>query len=241
MYVAGNAVKKAADNLLSKLKLALAEKYDIPKEKIFWEKHRFIISKPDKSDELDFKQAIQAVTFHQKGTIIMGNASFKAGASPPPFAVCWAQVALDRYTNSLKVLHVIEAVDVGTAVNPKIVSGQVDGGISMGVGYAMMEQIEINHRSQKPISSDLLHYRMPLVTDMPETHVYIAKSYEPTGPLGAKSVGELATVPVAAAIGNAVANVLGESVNKLPFSHQLVPANYRLFTRTVAKEVNDDN
>ena len=114
----------------------------------------------------------------------------------------------------------------------------------MGVGYAMMEQVEINHRSQKPISSDLLHYRIPLSTDMPETHVYIAKSYEPTGPLGAKSVGELATVPVAAAIANAVANVLGEPVNKLPFSLQSVPANYRLFTRTGEmehKEVNDDN
>ncbi|MBT4287882.1 MAG: molybdopterin-dependent oxidoreductase, partial [Deltaproteobacteria bacterium] len=103
MYVAGNAVKKAADNLLSRLKLALAEKYDVPMENIVWEKHQFIISKHNKSDELDFKQAIQQVTFHQKGTIIMGSASFKAGASPPPFAVCWAQVAADRYTNSLKV------------------------------------------------------------------------------------------------------------------------------------------
>lgn len=232
MYVAGNAVKKAATDLLSRLKAALADKYEIAEEQIVWDQHQFKFSNSDAGDQLDFKQAIQEVTFHQKGTVLMGNSSFKAGVSPPPFAVCWAQVAVDQKVNSVKVLHLIEAVDVGTAVNPKIVSGQVEGGIAMGVGYAMMEQIEINTRVQKPVTSDLLHYRVPLVTDMPETHVYIAESYEPTGPLGAKSVGELATVPVAAAIANAVANASAKPVNRLPFSRQMVPANYRLFSGT---------
>jgi CO/xanthine dehydrogenase Mo-binding subunit len=236
MYVAGNAVKKAATDLLSKLKVALAEKYEIAEELVSWDQQRFNITNCSAVSHLDFKQAIQEVTFHLKGMVLMGNASFKAGASPPPFAVCWAQVAADQAANCLKVLHVIEAADVGTPVNPKIVSGQVEGGIAMGVGYAMMEQVEINFRCQKPITSDLLHYRVPLATDMPKTHVYIAKSFEPTGPLGAKSVGELATVPVAAAIANAIANVLGKPVNRLPFSRQVIPANYRLFSGTTTIE-----
>jgi CO/xanthine dehydrogenase Mo-binding subunit len=232
MYVGGNAVKKAAEDLLSRLKTALVEKYEIIEDQITWRNHRFEISLKGTTCYLNFKAAIQEVTFHQKGAVLMGSSSFKAGVSPPPFAVCWAQVAFDKKANCIKVLHVIEAVDVGTAVNPKIVSGQVEGGIAMGVGYAMMEQIEINHRCQKPVTSDLLHYRTPLATDMPKTHVYIAKSYEPTGPLGAKSVGELATVPVAAAIANAIANATGEPVNQLPFSRQVIPANYRLFSGT---------
>ena len=157
----------------------------------------------------------------------MGSASFKAKESPPPFAVCWAKVALDKQANTVEVKHIIEAVDAGTAINPEIIAGQVEGGMGMGFGYAMMEKVEIGKRALKPISSDLLHYKLPLSMDMPKTHVYIAKGYEPTGPFGAKSVGELATVPVAPAIANAVSNAMGLTVKSLPLSEIIVPAGYR--------------
>lgn len=228
MYVAGNAVKQAAENLLVRLRHTLAEAYGCNSDEIIWEQGHFNIPGGKQHCHLNFKQAVRSATFHQKGTIIIGSASFKAESSPPPFAVCWAKVAVDRRTDSVQVLHVIEAVDVGTAINPEIVIGQVEGGISMGVGYAMMEEIPIGHRTRKPMATDLLHYRIPLSTDMPQTHVYIAKSYEPTGPLGAKSVGELATVPVAPAIANAVAKALGEPITRLPLSRRVVPASYRL-------------
>jgi xanthine dehydrogenase molybdenum-binding subunit len=103
------------------------------------------------------------------------------------------------------------------------VRGQVEGGISMGLGFAMMEQIEFDPRAQKPSSADLLHYKIPTALDMPEIHVYIAqKSFEPTGPFGAKSVGELPAVPVAPAIVNAVARATGEDINSLPLSRSFV-------------------
>jgi CO/xanthine dehydrogenase Mo-binding subunit len=114
-------------------------------------------------------------------------------------------------------------VDVGTPINPEVVRGQVEGGISMGVGYALTEQIEFDPRAKKPSSADLLHYKIPTALDMPELHVYIAeKSYEPTGPFGAKSVGELPVVAVAPAIANAVARATGENITALPLSRSFV-------------------
>ena len=227
-YVAGNAVKRAAEDLLDRLKKALGNIHGIAAEQIAWNQHEFRFPAGTDDHCLKFKQAIREVTFQPQGKVLIGSSGFKAGASPPPFAVCWAQVAVDRHAHSIKLLHVIEAVDVGTAINPEIVTGQVEGGIAMAVGYAMMEQIEIDPRARKPISADLLHYRLPLATDMPQTHVYIAQSYEPTGPLGAKSVGELATVPVAPAIANAVGRALGRPINRLPLSGIAVPGPYRL-------------
>jgi CO/xanthine dehydrogenase Mo-binding subunit len=224
MYVAGNAVKRASDNLIKRLRQALSDKYDVPLEQIIWQDGG--VTFPDGSGEttLDFKQAVKEATFHSKGAVLAGRASFKAEESPPPFAVCWAQVELDPALKSVRVLDVIQAVDVGTPINPQIVKGQVEGGISMGLGYAMMESIENNPRADKPISSDFLHYRLPLAKDMPRIKVFIADNFEPTGPLGAKSVGELVTVPVAPAIANALTRARGRAVTKLPVCRELVPA-----------------
>jgi CO/xanthine dehydrogenase Mo-binding subunit len=119
----------------------------------------------------------------------------------------------------VKVRHIIQAVDVGTPINPEVVRGQVEGGVSMGLGFALMEQIEFDPRAHKPSSADLLHYKIATSLDMPEIHVYIAQnSWEPTGPFGAKSVGELPVVPVAPAVANAVSIATGEDITKLPLT-----------------------
>lgn len=186
-----------------------------------------ILSIENDEKVMTFKECVQKLAYGLNGTVLMGCASFKAEESPPPFAVCWAKVALDIQANTAEVKHIIEAVDVGKAINPEIVSGQVEGGIGMGFGYAMMEKVEIGKRVVKPISSDLLHYKLPLSMDMPRTHVYIAKGYEPTGPFGAKSVGELSTVPVAPAIANAISNALGIKISALPLSEIIIPSGYR--------------
>ena len=94
--------------------------------------------------------------------------------------------------------------------------------------YALMEGIEIDKRAAKPSSSDLLHYKVPTTLDMPQLHPHIVESYEPTGPLGAKSVGELSTVPVAPAISNAVRKATGEDINRLPLTRYYIPEGTRL-------------
>jgi CO/xanthine dehydrogenase Mo-binding subunit len=162
--------------------------------------------------------------FGRKGGVLTGFSSFKAEESPLPFSVCWAKVAVDKRARTFSVRHIIQVVDVGTPVNPEVVKGQVEGGISMGLGYALMEQIEIDPRAQKPSSSDLLHYKVSTTLDMPDIHVAMARrSYEPTGPFGAKSVGELPAVAVAPAIVNAISIATGEKINSLPLSKAFTP------------------
>ena len=85
-----------------------------------------------------------------------------------------------------------------------------------------MERMELNHRTKKTLSTDLLHYRIPQMGDMPPTHVAIVDDYEPTGPHGAKSVGEIATVPVGPAIVNAVSAATERELNKIPLSDEFV-------------------
>jgi CO/xanthine dehydrogenase Mo-binding subunit len=223
IFVAGNATLRAARNLKENFQKALARHYPAPPEKIRFAGGRVFIAGEKGETELSFPEAAAKVTFGGKGTIIMGQASYKAEDSPLPFAVCWAKVAVDTATRTVRVRHVIQAVDVGTPINPEVVRGQVEGGISMGVGYALTEQIEFDPRAKKPSSADLLHYKIPTALDMPELHVYIAEnSYEPTGPFGAKSVGELPVVAVAPAIANAVAKATGENITTLPLSKSFV-------------------
>jgi CO/xanthine dehydrogenase Mo-binding subunit len=221
MFVCGNAVKKAADNLVENSKKAISAKYRVPEDSISFDSaigFKFVTEGNEKS--LNFKEVIEEISYDAAGMILIGSSSYKAEAAPPPFSVCMAKIALNKLTDEIRVKHFIQGVDVGTAVNPVIVEGQIEGGIHMGLGYALMEQIEINNMVKKPMSSDLLHYKAPLTEDMPQTYTYIAKGYEPKGPLGAKSVGELSTVAVASAIANAVANATGDKVSELPLSNK---------------------
>ncbi len=230
IYVGGNAVRQAAQEIKERIRVILADHYGSDSGQVRCEKGQFTVTTGEGSTvSLSFREAVAKISFGQKGTTLIGRSSFKAVESPLPFAVCWAKVALDRATKTVEVRHIIQAVDVGAAINPEIVEGQVQGGIGMGLGFAIMEQIEFDKKAEKPCSSDLLHYKIPTALDMPHIHVYIAEgSYEPTGPFGAKSVGELPAIPVAAAIANAVAKAAGEPVNALPLTKDFVFKGPRL-------------
>lgn len=222
-YVSGNAVSLAVEDVRSKVMQGLAENMNLPEKAIAFQEGYFVVSQSGETLKLSLKEAVKRITFGAKGGIITGSSSYKAQEAPPPFAVCWAKVAVDQKTSSLRLMHIIEAVDVGNPINPEMVKAQVHGGVSMGIGYALMEEIQVDGQSQKVISSDLLHYQVPLAMDMPPVHVCLAESWEPSGPFGAKSVGELATVPVAAAIANAVAHATGETMVKIPLSGRFRP------------------
>jgi CO/xanthine dehydrogenase Mo-binding subunit len=221
IYVGGNAVHDACQDAREKLKAALAERFQVSPDAVFEERGSYEVRHPDgKTTRLGFKEAVSRVSFGPHGAVLVGRSSFKAQESPPPFAVCWAKVEVHLRTRHIRVRHIIQAVDVGQAINPQVVVGQVEGGISMGLGYALMEEVEIDPRLQKPTSSDLLHYRIPTVADMPRIHVRIVEGFEPTGPFGAKSVGELPAVPVAPAIANAITQATGEEIHRLPLRRE---------------------
>jgi CO/xanthine dehydrogenase Mo-binding subunit len=217
-YVAGHAVNAAANDVIDQARALLGIRYGLKKENVLFENHRFQFEREKKAVSMSFKEAVREVHFGDIRTVITGRASFKASHSAPPFAACWAKVAYDPLTNSIAVRHAIEVADVGTPINRDIVTGQLEGGIAMGLGYALMEDLEVDRKLKKPMTNDLLAFRVPCAVDLPEIHTHIVESYEPSGPLGVKSVGEMTMIPVAPAIVNAVAAASGRDVSRLPLS-----------------------
>ncbi len=126
------------------------------------------------------------------------------------FATHLAEVEVDLETGKVKVNRVIASHDVGKAINPKNVIGQIMGGVTMGVGMALMEE----YVPGKTIS--FVNYLIPTSKDVPEVIPIIVEDQEPSGPFGAKGVGEPALIPTAPAILNAIADAIGERVYHLP-------------------------
>lgn len=125
-----------------------------------------------------------------------------------------AEVEVDMRTGYVEVQKVTSSHDVGTAINPALIQGQVFGGIVMGQGYGVMEEVTLDRG--KVTSENLDTYLIPTAMDIPEMKVNIFECEDPNGAYGAKSVGEPATEGVAAAIANAVYNATGRRVRENP-------------------------
>ena len=218
-FICGNAVKLACDDLKQKMIEQLRLIY--PDCKVEEKEHIYYISGCEES-KMNFEEAARKILFDPKGGVPIGVGSYKAAACPNPFAVCFVKAEYHKKLNALRLLDIIQVVDVGTPINRLTVAGQLEGGIAQGVGYALYERMEINPRSRRTLSTDFLHYRIPQMGDMPRTYVDMVTSHDPYGPCGAKSVGELATVPVAPAIVNAARRASGIELNSLPLCDKFV-------------------
>jgi CO/xanthine dehydrogenase Mo-binding subunit len=137
------------------------------------------------------------------------------------YATQIAEVDVDDETGEVEVLRIAAAHDCGTAINPMLVEGQVEGGISMGVGMALHEEMLFDANGRH-INPNLTNYIMPTSLDMPEIAVDIVQGFDPTGPFGAKGVGEPTAVPTAAAILNAIHDAVGVRVTSLPATAEKV-------------------
>lgn len=215
-YVGGNAVLKAAQDCKNIIIEQLALLYRVKAKKVYFMDGKYVINTSRGEEYLTFTEVIHKTSFGAGGRVFIGRADYKPSTSPMPFAVCIAEVEVNLDSGEIKVPNVIMAIDSGTIINPCIVEGQVQGGVSMGVGYALYETMRMDPKFKRPLESDLLSYKVQFTVDSPQIYVYMANSYEPTGPYGAKSVGELPTVPVAAAIVHGIYKATGYWVRELP-------------------------
>ncbi len=136
------------------------------------------------------------------------------------YATQAAIVEVDVLTGKIRVLKVIAAHDVGRAVNPRIIEGQMQGSISMGLGYALTE----GHPTKDgyPVKKTYKALGLPRFTDTPDYHLILVEDPEPLGPYGAKGISEVATVPITPAILNAISRAIGVRINKVPASPDVV-------------------
>ncbi len=152
---------------------------------------------------------------------LTAHASNAQPVSPPPFMVGVAEVDVDKATGKVTVVDYAACVDCGTVVNANLARVQAEGGIVQGIGMALFEDVQYN-RSGRLRTRDFMQYRIPTRMDVPDVRVDFAPSFEPTGPFGAKSIGEVVINTPAPAIASAVAHATGTYVRTLPITPEKV-------------------
>lgn len=214
-YVSGKAAEKVA---LAAKKAILQEAAKMLKmeESNLDLKEGFIISK----DSLEKKASLSDVVVYAQSVSnreIICAETHAPIFGPSSYGAHFAEVEVDTETGKVKVLDYVAVQDVGKAINPLAVEGQIHGAIQMGIGYALTETLAVDERG-KVINNNFKKYKMLKASKMPNIQVLTVEEGEETGPFGAKGVGECPVVPVAPAVVNAVSNALGVEFFDLPLT-----------------------
>jgi len=146
---------------------------------------------------------------------IMGVASYVSPVSPPPFAAQFAEVSVDVETGMVTVDRLVMAVDSGVIVNPLTASGQIEGGMTQALGYAVCEEMRYDEKGAA-IERDLDRYHIFRADEMPELETIFVETFEPSHPFGVKAVAEIPMDGVAPAVGNAILDAIGVNVDEIP-------------------------
>ena len=146
---------------------------------------------------------------------IMGVASHMSPVAPPPFAAQFAEVTVDTESGMVTVDKLVMAVDSGVIINPVTASGQIEGGMSQSLGYAVSEEMVYNEKGE-PREVDFEDYHIFRADEMPEMTTIFVETYEPSHPFGAKAVAEIPLDGVAPAVGNAILDACGVSLTSIP-------------------------
>ena len=152
---------------------------------------------------------------------IMGVASYVSPVSPPPFAAQFAEVTVDTETGAVTVDRLVMAVDSGVIVNPLTASGQIEGGMTQALGYAVCEEMRYDEKGNA-IERDLDRYHIFRADEMPALETIFVETFEPSHPFGVKAVAEIPMDGVAPAVGNAILDATGVNVDEIPTTPERV-------------------
>lgn len=212
-YVTGMAVVKAAENL---------------KQQIIDQGARFLETDPtdvefdgimlqtcDGSRSMSLEKLAELLVLGMGNKQLVGNATYGSPVSPPPFIAGFAEVEVDKETGKVELIDFVAVVDCGTVINPNLARIQVEGGIVQGIGMALYEDVRYDERGTLQTNS-FMQYKIPSRKDVGTIRVAFEESYEPTGPFGAKSVGEVVVNTPPPAIVNAIYHATGVSIESLP-------------------------
>jgi selenium-dependent xanthine dehydrogenase len=218
-FVAGNAVLHAARTLRRAAAATLAERYDQPPDAIrFSEGAAWVGERRVPFSEIaalmhaEGRETRAAFEYHAPPTDALGSGKNIHFAYS--FAAQAAQVEVNLETGEVRVLHVLAATDVGRALNPLGVQGQVEGGVMMGIGNALMEEFILDEG--RVFSDRLARYRMPSILHTPRIESIVVEHPVAAGPFGAKGIGEITSIPTTPAITNAIYHACGVRVRRLP-------------------------
>jgi xanthine dehydrogenase molybdenum-binding subunit len=226
IYSGGGAALKVAKQVKDKIRENAARLLDAYPNSV---KFRFdkdkgqaiVYAEGVENRELTYKELAYTMRHKNLGTIAAVD-SYRQPSCPPHFTAYFVDLEVDTWTGRVKLLRVVAGADIGTVINPALAAGQIHGGFAQG--WSMVTNEDTVYEAQ---SGDLLNhgfisdYKIPTTMDLPELEdftVFFADTYEPTGPFGAKGIGEGALNPVAGAVANAIQNALGVRFSELPIT-----------------------
>jgi 4-hydroxybenzoyl-CoA reductase alpha subunit len=236
--MAGNAALQAAERAKELLAEAVAIRLEVPKERLrFADKHVFDSAAPEKRVPFHEAVCLAEARFGTIGTVgsytpPKSPALYKGGGvGPSPtysYTAAVVEVAVNSVTGWITVPKIWIAHDIGRALNPPLVRGQVEGGVYMGLGEALMEEQEFR-RLPKKLSHALVHkfpsmleYKSPTSLDMPDVVTVLVEEPDPRGPFGAKEVGQGPLLPIMPAVANAVYDAVGVRIDEVPITPEKI-------------------
>ncbi len=236
--MAGNAAIQAATRARDQIGGAVAEKLDLPVDRLVFAEGR-VFDSGDPDDGVSFQEAVQISETRSGPLATTGSYAPPrapgryrgSGVGPSPtysYSACIVEVVVDPSTGLYEVEHLWMAHDIGKCINPALVMGQIEGSIYMGLGEAMMEE-QVFRRLPKSRSSALVHkfpsileYKSPTLYEMPTCTTYIIEDPDPKGPFGAKEVGQGPLLPIMPAVANAIFDAVGVRVDQVPIGPHMI-------------------
>lgn len=217
-YITGKAVEKACTDLKKRICEIAAQMLECSVEEVVFERGQVRLVNTEKSvslTDIAYKTQV-ANTIAAEAT-----ATHSSPVSPPPYMVGMVEIELDKLTGQVTILDYMAVVDCGIPINPALARIQTEGGIVQGIGHTLMENVTYDSHG-KPIESTFMQYKIPTRLDMGKLKVEFEHSYEPTGPFGAKSIGEIVINTPAPALAHAIYRATGVWHRELPITPEKI-------------------
>ena len=170
---------------------------------------------------VSFEELATSATYNRDQYQIQAQASYTCQQSPPPFIAQFAEVDVDTKTGRVEVVRFVSAADCGRPINPVLAEGQIEGAVVNGLNYALWEEYRYDEKGRMT-NPRFWDYRIFTTRDIPELQTILVETEEPTGPFGAKSIGEVAINGPAPAIANALYDAVGVRIRDLPITPEKV-------------------
>ena len=214
-YITGGAVVKACDSLKKRILKEGSRLLQLPEEELDFD-GSYIVSLHNPDKKITLKDLANE-SLHTTNNALQVTESNYSQTSPPPFMVGMAEVEVDTETGAIEIIDYAAAVDCGTPLNPNLARVQTEGGLAQGIGMALYEDVIYNEKGQN-LTNSFMQYKIPCRQDVGKIRVELESSYEPTGPFGAKSIGEVVINTPSPAIAHAVYNAVKVRVRELPIT-----------------------
>ncbi|MGH7115703.1 MAG: xanthine dehydrogenase family protein molybdopterin-binding subunit, partial [Stellaceae bacterium] len=216
-FATGMATAQAAEKVVEQLKQRAAMIWDISPDAVEWKDGCAYPAGANAGGFEPLPLADIAAKSGRTGGPITAEVSLNAQGAGPGFATHICDVEVDRETGAVKILRYTAIQDVGRAIHPSYVEGQIQGGVAQGIGWALNEEY-IYDKDGRLENPGFLDYRCPVASDMPMIDAVMVEVPNPRHPFGARGVGEVPIVPPMAAVANAIADAIGTRLRDLPMS-----------------------